>query len=177
MKKIAMLMTVVCASLLIAKAGVSSNTGGASVGNVSIAVVDLGRALNEVPEGKKAKANLEREFKAKKGQLDNMKNEITSLRAELEKKSSLLSQDALKEKRDNYQRKFMEYQQKAKEFTEALAKKEGESTSRIIGKLRTTVERIAKKDGYTFVFEKSQGGVIYGPSSADITSEVIKQYK
>ena len=177
MKKITMLVALICASLLIGKVSVAAKTSGAAEGNVTIAVVDLGRALNEVPEGKKAKANLEREFKAKKGQLESLKNEISSLRSELEKKSALLSQDAMKEKRDNYQRKFMEYQQKAKEFTEELARKEGESTSRIIGKLRTTVASIAQKQGYTFVFEKSQGGVVYGPTSADITSEVIKQYK
>ena len=98
------------------------------------------------------------------------------MRSDLEKKSHLLSQDALKEKRDNYQRKFMEYQQQAKEFTEQLARKEGESTNKLIGTLRTVVESIARKDGYTFVFEKSQGGVVYGPTSADITTQVIQQY-
>jgi outer membrane protein len=174
-KKITVLILVAFA-VLIANVSVAANSGGASGGAISIGVVDLGRALNEVNEGKKAKANLEKEFKSKKAELENMKNEITKLRSELEKKSHLLSQDAMKEKSQNYQNKFMAYQQKAKAFTEELARKEGESTGKIISKLRTVVVEIAKKDGYTFVLEKSQGGVVYGPTSADITTQVIKRY-
>lgn len=174
MRKIAVLLAIVCAFTVVAESAFAAPATG--TGEVKIGVVDLGRALNEVNEGKKAKANLEREFKSKKNSLESMKNEIQTMRDELEKKSHLLSQDALKEKRDNFQRKFMEYQQKAKEFTEELARKEGEMTSKIIGKLRTVVTDIARKEGYTFVLEKSQGGVVYGPNNADITDEVIKQY-
>ena len=141
-----------------------------------IGYVDLARALNEVNEGKTAKSSLEKEFKAKKSELDGMKDKIGKIREELEKKSQLLSQEALAGKRDEYQRMFVEYQQKAKDYTEQLAMKEGEMTNKIIGKLRTVVEKIAQKDGYTFVFEKSQGALVYGPSNADLTSQVIKQY-
>lgn len=177
MKKMAVLLAVALVALAASKPG-STATKGEVVqpGGITIAVVDLARALNEVNEGKKAKANLEGEFKAKKSELDKMKNDIQSLREDLERKSHLLSQEALKEKRDDYQRKFMEYQQKAKEYTEQMMQKEGEMTNRIVGKLRTVVEQIAQKSGYTFVLEKSQGGVVYGPVSADITTEVIKQY-
>lgn len=143
---------------------------------MKIAVVDLAKALNEVDEGKKAKAALEKEFKAKKTELDNMKNSLTTQGEALEKDSRLLSQDAMKTKGAAYQQEFQKYQLKAKEYTEQLAKQEGETTGKIIGKLRTVVESIAKKDGYTFVFEKSQGAVVYGPENADITSQVISQY-
>lgn len=141
-----------------------------------IAYVDLARALNEVEEGKRAKAALEKEFQTKKVELDGLKNKLSTLGEEMEQKSALLSQEAIKGKRDEYQKMFMDYQQKAKEYTEDLARKEGEMTGKIIDKLRNVVVNIAQRDGYTFVFEKSQGGVVYGPQNADITPEVIKLY-
>lgn len=175
MKKVVLVVAVVLAAALFAgKAGAATDS--TSAVNIKIGTVDLNRALNEVEEGKQAKAKLEREFKAKKSELDTMKNELQAMGAELEKQGQLLSNEALKEKRENYQRKFIEYQQKARDYTEELARQEGESTGKIIGKLRTVVERIAQRDGYTLILEKSQGAVVYGPSSADITDQVIKQY-
>lgn len=174
MKKIALGLIVL--AMFVSKPVFSAQAADTGSADPKFGTVDLARALNEVNEGKKAKTNLENEFKAKKKELDGLKNELASLLKELERKGPVLSQEAMAADRENYQRKFMEYQQKAKEYTEELARKEGEMTSKIIGKLRTVVEKIAQKEGYTFVFELSQGGVIYGPANADITTEVIKQY-
>jgi len=175
MKKTALVIVVVLAVVMFTAKAITA-TEGASDGSIKIGTVDLNRALNEVEEGKRAKAKLEQEFKAKKAELDTMKNDLQTMGAELEKQGQLLSAEALKEKRENYQRKFIEYQQKAREYTEQLAQQESESTGKIIGKLRTVVEKIAQRDGYTLVLEKSQGAVVYGPTSADITDQVIKQY-
>jgi len=175
MKRSLFLALLVSAALVSARL-VFGDTAPSTTG-VKIGVVDVQRALNEVPEGKSAKASLEKEFQSKKAELDGMKKALEALGEEIGKKSQILSADALKEKKDEYQRKLMEYQQKARDYTEEMARKETELTSKIVGKLKTVVEDIAKREGYTFILEKSQGGVLYGPSSADITEEVIKQYK
>lgn len=175
MKKLMSIMMIAAITLcfsIVVKAADNSGAGS----SLKIAVVDLGRALNEVSEGKKAKSNLEKEFKSKKKELDGMKDDLTALRSKLEQKSHLLSQEAMKEKSEDFQRKFVEYQQKAKEYTEQLSQKEGEITGKILEKLSKVVQDIAKRDGYTFVLEKSHGGVVYGPDNSDITSEVISRY-
>lgn len=177
MKKV---LTVLVAMMIVCsvsyKAAAAKDEGVQS-GSLKLAVVDLNRALNEVPEGKKAKANLESEFQAKKAELTKLENSLKTMRDDLEKQRQVLSQEAMKAKAEDFQKQYMDYQTKAKMYTEELAKKEGESTGKIINKLRTVVESIAAKEGYTYVFEKSQGGVLVGPGGSDITSEVIKQYK
>ncbi len=177
MKSRIIALAVMIAVIGMANTAISGNDPAtAATPGLKIGVVDMARALNEVNEGKKAKASLEREFKNKKTELDRMKNEMEATKNKLETKGSLLSQEALKTERDNFQRSFMEYQQKAKDYTEQLARKESEMTSKIIGKLRDVVGKVAQKDGYTFVLEKSQGGVLYGPNNSDITTQVIKLY-
>jgi len=176
MKKIIGLFVVVVFLVTAVSISTASTQDKSATPTYTIATVDLAKALNEVNEGKKAKANLEKEFKAKKKDLDKMKDEIAEMQRDLESKSHLLSQEALKGKQQAYQAKFMEYQQKARGYTEELARKEGEMTTRIVAKLRTVVEKIAEKDGYTYVLEKSQGGVVYAPNSVDITNQVIKKY-
>jgi len=46
----------------------------------------------------------------------------------------------------------------------------------IIKELRDIVKELAKKKGYTYVFEKSGGAILYGPVSGDLTDDVIKAF-
>ena len=62
------------------------------------------------------------------------------------------------------------------QYGEDLNKRKQEIESKIIQGLRDTVEEIAKKKGYSYVFEKSVGGLLYAPADADLTPEVIKAF-
>lgn len=144
--------------------------------SVKIGVVDFERALNEVNEGKRAKQALKSEFESKKKELESMEKELKNMKEEIEKQRMILSADALKAKTDTFQEKFRQYQLKTRDYSNEMARKETTLTKSIIEHLRDIVTKIAKSEGYTFVFEKSQGGVVVGPSSADLTDRVIKEY-
>src|SRR6266540_4678138 len=70
-----------------------------------IAYVDLQRALNEIEEGKAAKANLKREFDQKQKMLDDKKSEFDRLRGEFEKQAMVMSEQARKDKQSELERK------------------------------------------------------------------------
>ena len=59
-----------------------------------IAYVDLQRALNEVEEGKAAKAALKKEFDSKQKALDERKTEFDRLRTDFEKQAAVMSEEA-----------------------------------------------------------------------------------
>ncbi|MBI3754759.1 MAG: OmpH family outer membrane protein [Deltaproteobacteria bacterium] len=61
-------------------------------------------------------------------------------------------------------------QEELKKLNEEMEKK-----TVIIKDMIEIVKKLAKERGYTFVFE-TQGGIVYNPSEADITDEVIKLY-
>jgi Skp family chaperone for outer membrane proteins len=42
--------------------------------------------------------------------------------------------------------------------------------------LEVVVREIAKKKGYSFIFEKMEGGILYGPEADDLTEEVVRKY-
>ena len=62
------------------------------------------------------------------------------------------------------------------DYGEELNKKKQATEARIIGELRDVVEEIAKKKKYTYIFERSVGGLLYAPEDADLTDEVIELY-
>lgn len=141
-----------------------------------IGLVDLQRALNEVEEGKAAKARLKSEFDAKQKTLDALQNDLKAMKDNLEKQKMVLSQDALKQKEIEYRDKFVELQKKLAEFRGELQQKEAQYTGDIIMALKQLVGEVAAKDKYTLVFEKGQDVVLYAPTASDLTPALIQLY-
>ena len=141
-----------------------------------IALVNLQRALNEVEEGKKAKATIQADMDVKKKQLESMKAELTKMRGALEKQQVILSKEALQAKANEVQAKFMELQQKALQYDQELKTKEEASVKAILDALKASVIALAKEKKYTLVFENSADVVLYSAGGLDITNELIQIY-
>ena len=141
---------------------------------VKFGYIDFNKALNEVNEGKKAKAKLQKEFNEKQKELEKMQNKLKSMKAELEKQRLLLSPEALQKKEEVYRKTFMDMQQKLYAFKQEMANRETAVTQGILDKLKGIVKEIGDDEHYTMILEKSQDVVLYSPSSNDLTDRVIK---
>lgn len=141
-----------------------------------IGLVDLQKALNEVEEGKAAKARLKGEFDLKQKTLDALQNDLKAMKDNLEKQKLVLSQDALKQKELEYRDKFVELQKKLAEFRGELQQKEAQYTGDIIIALKQLVSELGARDKYTLVFEKGQDVVLYAPTASDLTPALIQLY-
>ncbi len=141
-----------------------------------VGLVDLQRALNEVEEGKAAKARLKAEFDQKQKTLDALQNDLKAMKDNLEKQKLVLSQDALKQKEIEYRDKFVELQKKLAEFRSELQQKEAQYTGDIILALKQLVSEVGARDKFTLVFEKGQDVVLYAPTSTDLTPALIQLY-
>lgn len=147
-----------------------------AIGQEKIALVNLQRALNEVDEGKKAKAAIQADMKAKRKQLDSLKEGLKKMRDDLEKKRMVLSKEALDKKASEIQAKFLDLQQKAVKYDQELKQKESESVQKILTALKKMVVDVAKKKGFDIVYENSAETVIYTSKGVDITKDVITAY-
>lgn len=170
-----MKMTVKLASLLILLAGIVA-VRPAIAAEAKIATVSLQRALNEVEEGKRAKAAIQADMDVKKKQLESMKTDLKKMRDDLEKQKAVLAKDALETKANEMQAKFMDLQQKAVQYEEELKKKESESVQKILLSLRTMVQDMSKQGQYTLVFENSSDSILYAQGVPDLTDELIRKY-
>lgn len=138
--------------------------------------VDLQRALNEVEEGKTAKAQLKREFDTKQKLLDEKQEELKRMKAELDKQSVVMSDDAKREKAVEFERKTMEAQQLFVQLQKELSERERELTRTIFDKMHAIIREIAEADKFSMVFEKTDAGLLYAPASLDLTNELIRKY-
>jgi outer membrane protein len=143
---------------------------------MKVGVVDLMKALNESDAGKKAKAELESLIKSKQSVINEKGKTIEKLKAELDKQSSVLSPDAKKSKEDDLDRMMRDYQRMVSDSQSDVKNKETELTGGILKDLRSIIEKIGQKEGYTMIIEKAEGIVLYSKKNLDLTDEVIKQF-
>jgi len=85
--------------------------------------------------------------------------------------SSIIKQTKEKEILD-LQRRIQEFQQTAQED---LQNKENELTAPIIEKARNAVRDVAKENGYTFIFNSTEGLLLYTEPADDIMALVKKK--
>jgi outer membrane protein len=136
--------------------------------------VDLQRALEEIDEGKGAKAQLKKEFDEKQKQLDQRTDEVKRLDADFQKQSMVMAPDAKAAKAAEIERKKVEVQQFFVGLQQDLAGKEREVTRGIFDKMVGMVREQAEAEGFTMVFDRNT--VLYAPPSLDITNELVRKY-
>ncbi|MBI5527843.1 MAG: OmpH family outer membrane protein [Deltaproteobacteria bacterium] len=138
--------------------------------------IDMQRALNEVEEGKKAKAKLKKDFDEKQSILDGKQDELKKLKDDLDKQQLVINDTAKRERMGELQQKFMELQQLYGKLQKELSEKEMGLTKEIFDKMEAIIAEIAQKESLTMIFEKNESRILYAPSSMDFTNDLIRKY-
>ena len=145
-------------------------------GATKIGYVDLQRALNESEAGKKAKEDFKVQVDKLQAQLKRQKDEIDSLKDQLEKKSVMMKEDQRANLEDEYRRKLRDFERNYKDSQADLQKKDNELTGAIIKDLQEVIRDYGEREGYTLILEATSSAVLYGAKSADLTDDVMKLY-
>lgn len=140
------------------------------------AYVDIQRAVQEVEEGKAAKARLQSVADAKQKAFEK---EQSSLKTEVEayqKQKATMDDKVAVQRETDLQKKMFELQQKAEKLRQELAELERKELGAIFPKLEQLLGQIAQREGLTMVFDRSSSGLAWAPSSLDLTNELIRMY-
>jgi outer membrane protein len=141
---------------------------------IKIGYVDLRKAVTESDQGKEAMKTLENISNAKRALIDEKAREIKAINEEIAKQESILTPDAIKEKRAKVERLMREYRQMMRESEEELQKNEAEFVQKIIIDLKKILQKIAEEEGYTAILNAD--AVLYMPEELDITDKLIKRF-
>ncbi|MEE8409846.1 MAG: OmpH family outer membrane protein [Myxococcota bacterium] len=142
---------------------------------LNIAYVDMGRALNEVEQGKAAKSKLKKEFAAKQKKLDELQNDLKKKQEEFEKRKAMMKESVRQEKLEELQRGFFELQQTYGKLQRELLEQETKVTQGIAAGLRKVIEKIGDRDEYHVIMNIGDT-VLYYKRHRDITDDVVKAY-
>jgi outer membrane protein len=141
-----------------------------------IGLVDVQKVLARSAAGVAAREQLERDKAGMQREVDVRRQEIEKLREELDKKGTLMTAEARREKEDQLERKRRDATRLMDDFQRELARKEQQLAQRVLTDLSGVIERVGKQRGYFMIVEKRGGGVLYHSGEADLTDEIIRAY-
>ena len=141
-----------------------------------IAFVDLEYALNNVDEGKKAKAILEQNYKQQKEQLATAFANLERMAAELKNTSLVLSDEVRRKKETELSEAKDKYEADKKTAYETWQKKEANLTRDLLDGLTTIVQDIGREGSYSFILERHDASVLYAQDNIDLTKQVIERF-
>ena len=137
--------------------------------------IDSQELLLLLPERKTAEAEVQTVAKSLESQLQAMTSEyqqsVQDYQANEASYDDLVKQDKISEITGLEQR-IQSFQQNAQQ---ALQTKEQELLEPILAKARKAIEDVAKEEGYTYIFDRSLGTVLFAKESENILSKVKKK--
>lgn len=139
----------------------------------SVAVINLPQILKEIPQSAQIKKKLESEFSGRQAELKKLNDQYVALVEKLKKNGAYMKE----QEQISTQRKAQELQSqlqiKGQALMEDQRRRVSEEESKIMEKIATAVEKIAKQRGYDIVIN-GVAAVVYANDSIDISKEVIQ---
>jgi outer membrane protein len=148
----------------------------ARAAELKIGYVNLQQAVTEVEEGKAARDLLKKEFDQKQKMLDEKQNELKRMKDDLDKQMVVMSDEAKREKAMEFERKVNEMQQVYVQMQKDLQEREREMMKVIFDKMEAVIKDIAVAEGYGYVFEQQNAGLMVAPPAANMTQELVRRY-
>jgi len=132
--------------------------------------------LNTSEAGKAANDELKKAYEQNKQKIQVQEKELYRLKEEMEKQRPVLTEKALKEKEENYNKKFRDYQDLVKDANDEMNVKRQELVSKFVPEILKVVEAIAKKEGYMAVFDLASVPVAFYNKDLDLTKRIIEEF-
>jgi len=152
----------------------SNSSFGADV--AKIGVVDFQRIFETSNAGKLAQSEINEHGKKMEADLKKKGAEIGELQKKLEREILVISKEVREERERELRIKTNDFKFLNKKYLRKFKEIEQKIVRRIKKDVLEIVEEIGKKEGYLIVFEKRDAGVLYSPSTIDITDKLIQKY-
>jgi len=141
-----------------------------------IGLIDLQKVIATSSAGKASQAEINKQGKAMEAKFNKAKEELEEMKKRIEREALVISKEAREEKEREFRIKVNDL----RELENKLKLDINNLNRRLVRQLQDEVfdivEEIGKKDEYTLIVEKNEGGVVYAPADIDITDKLIQLY-
>jgi outer membrane protein len=159
--------------LLIGTSGLVNSQASAAENSKQIVTVNIQDVLLGSEAGQEVRKVLEGKVGEFQEKFQKEQEEVDALRAEIEKKTSVWSQEVREEKERDYQKKVRELQLKSEDAQFELQQLEKQVMSPVLNELQKIIQEVGEKKGYAMIID-SRAGLLYVDSTLDI-SEIVKK--
>jgi outer membrane protein len=149
-----------------------------SASGTKLGVINVRQAIVTTAEGKQASAELQSQFAARQNELEGLNKQINDLRQQLAANQTTWSDEQKLRASTQGQRLAAQLERKNNELQQDVNDAQGEVVDRIGRKMMDVLDRYARENGYSMVYDSSaqNSQILYASSNVDITQEIIKLF-
>ena len=143
-----------------------------------IAYIRSADIMSQYQEVRTATESLNRDVQAWNEEAQSRRREIDLLETELSAQAPMLSDQVRRDKEQDYQKKLNEYDQYVQSVWGPgglVAQRNEELLSRIVERIQAVARKVAAEEEFDFVFDASDGNIIYADKEYDLTDKVLQE--
>ncbi len=141
-----------------------------------IAFINVREIMKNSTAGKKASEELKKVAEKKQAEIGALEKEIQAFKSDLEKKSSIMTAQARRDKETEYQKKLRDYELMVRDANTELANLDKDMFEKLFPEILKVVNTIAEKEKYTLVLDIASMPMPYYDKSRDISKRVVEEY-
>lgn len=146
--------------------------------NLKIGFIDSAKIFEKFKGTSDAQKKFDKLQEDWKNRVKDQEKNLLELKEKLETQSLLLSEEKKKELQRTYQEKAIEYQKFAASIWGQDGKafrKNAELTKPIMEKINIILKKIGEDEGYSYIFDAAQGGMVFAEPGHDLTDRIVEE--
>lgn len=147
-----------------------------AMADIAVGIVDMMGAIEQT-ESNGVLKKLKSEKETRENKLKASEKKIMAFQQEIKESASVLSQEKLQEKAQQYQQMMLELQKEMQTYEQEMLELQKKLLGEVQKKMTTIATDIAKERKLDMIIERTEGGIVFYNQSFDITSELVKRYK
>jgi len=156
--------------LVLIVTGIAVLLSASNVFALSVAYVDVEKAMKQYEGTKKLTEKLKGEVAKEEAILEKEQSDIKKALDDLDKKSSIMDKKELVKKKEELQTRYEKLRMRTMEVQQKLLTQQKEMTANLMDEINAIIAKIARDKKYDYVFEKTM--LLFG--GEDITYLIIK---
>ncbi len=149
---------------------------GPAAAQSKIAVVEVERLLQESARGQIAVQELTQLRDEKQAELTSRQEQLAALQKQYNDGRLTLAEDRLAELEKQLEDMTIDLRRAQDDANREMQKVQGERFGEIEQAVLPIISQVGREFGYTAIFNKFQGGLLFAADAADITNLIIERY-
>jgi len=141
-----------------------------------IGFIDMREIMVKSDAGKKAAEDFGKLYEKDKSMIQKREGEMRKLKEDLEKQRSVLTENAMREKEAQYQKKFRDYQLMVKDANDELQRRDQELSKKLVPDILKVINVIGDKGKFTLIIDIGTIPVPYFAKENNLTQKVIEEF-
>ena len=147
-----------------------------AMADIAVGIVDMMGAIEQT-ESNGVLKKLKSEKETRETKLKASEKKIMAFQQEIKESASVLSQEKLQEKAQQYQQMMLDLQKEMTTYEQEMIELQKKLLGEVQKKMTTSATDIAKERKLDMIIERTEGGIVFYNQSFDITAELVKRYK